>query len=213
MKLIPVASDGWRFIIPLTLVGLVLLRIGNILTVSLAGICFLATVFSLYFFRDFDRSSPNDSSLIIAPGDGKILGIETIIEGENKDWKLVRIFLSVFDGHIQRSPVSGTVKKIEYQKGLYLDARHPQAHLQNEKNVLTIVTPNGEVVVTQIAGLIARRIVSWVKTGATLSQGERYGLIRFGSQVDVLMPPHVEVSVQMGQRVWGGMTPIAKWKL
>ncbi len=172
----------------------------------------LAALFCLYFFRDFDRTTPLDDSLIFSPGDGRVLDasqIETTSEGT---YRVIRIFLSVLDGHVQRSPVKGQVRKVEYKKGLFWDARDPRAHVENEQNAVFLQTPRGIVIVKQIAGLIARRIVCWVKEGTALSQGERYGLIRFGSQVDVFLPTSVDVLVQVGQRVVGGETVLARWR-
>jgi phosphatidylserine decarboxylase len=117
----------------------------------------------------------------------------------------------VFDVHVQRSPISGKVVKVEYQNGKFLDARNPRASLENEKNSILIENADFKIVVTQIAGFIARRIVCWVKEGSQLHPGERYGLIRFGSQVDVLLPPSVQVVVKVGDRVVSGETVLARW--
>jgi phosphatidylserine decarboxylase len=177
------------------------------------GILFLlAALFCLYFFRDFDRNTTLDESAIYSPGDGHVMSIDAIQDGPMASGFVVRIFLSVLDGHVQRSPVTGTVKKIVYQKGRFLDARDLRAHVENEQNSLTIVSNQGELVVKQIAGLIARRIVCWSKEGDQIKQGERFGLIRFGSQADVLMPSHTEVVVKVGDKVVGGETLIARWK-
>jgi phosphatidylserine decarboxylase len=211
LRLIPLASDGWRFIIPLTLLTALFFAIGTVATVAFSGLLFLLTLFCVAFFRDFDRATVLDDNLIYSPGDGKVMGIDVIPEGEYKGWKNIRIFLSVFDGHIQRVPVAGEVTKIAYKKGLFLDARDPKAHFENEQNAVTIKNPKGTLVVTQIAGLIARRIVWWISEGSVLKQGERYGLIRFGSQVDVLVPSSVNIRVSPGQRVLGGESILATW--
>jgi phosphatidylserine decarboxylase len=113
---------------------------------------------------------------------------------------------------VQRSPVSGRISRIEYRKGKFLDARHERAHLENEMNLVTVETPKGPIVTNQIAGLIARRIVCWVKEGDSLQQGQRYGLIRFGSQVDVVFPKDaVEIVAKPTERVVGGKSVIARW--
>ncbi len=205
---IPIAADGWRFILPLLVVGLGLVWVRQNWSVSLAGILFLAAAFCAFFFRDFNRVTPKDPAAVYSPGDGKILEVSHFPDGK----LLIRIFLSVLDGHVQRVPVEGRIEKIVYKKGTFLDARDPQAHVQNEQNTITLSTPRGSVEVSQIAGLIARRIVCWVKEGDLLSQGERYGLIRFGSQVDVILPAGTEPSVAVGEKVWGGLTVLAKWK-
>ncbi|OVE78036.1 hypothetical protein BVX98_01490 [bacterium F11] len=150
--------------------------------------------------------------MIYSPGDGRILEVCSISSDEFPERRLVRIFLSVLNGHVQRAPISGKIEKVIYQKGTFLDARHPQAHLENERNTVTMSSGKGTVIMTQIAGLIARRIVCWIREGDFLKQGERYGLIRFGSQVDVLLPNDVHLLVKEGDKVVGGKTVIAKWQ-
>ncbi|MCG3204131.1 MAG: Phosphatidylserine decarboxylase proenzyme [Elusimicrobia bacterium] len=152
-----------------------------------------------------------DDLSIYSPGDGKVIEVATLSEGEYAGQRIVRIFLSVFDGHIQRSPSQGVIKNITYKKGLFLDARDSRAHVENEQNTLVLETNRGTLVIKQIAGLIARRIVCWVQKGQTLGQGERYGLIRFGSQVDVIMPLKAVPVVKFGDRVVGGETVLARW--
>lgn len=179
---------------------------------GLGVLCLLASLFCLYFFRDFNRTTPQDDSLIFSPGDGRILDtsqVETTAEGS---YRIIRIFLSVLDGHVQRAPAKGQVKKVVYTKGRFYDARDPRAHVENEQNAVYLQTPRGLIIVKQIAGLIARRIVCWVQEGHSLSQGERYGLIRFGSQVDVFVPTSIELMVKVGDRVVGGKTVLAKWR-
>lgn len=211
MNFLPIATDGWRFILPLIGGGAFLLWVKQPWSIALGVFLLLAAAFCLYFFRDFDRPTVADDNLIYSPGDGKVLAIETVQEGPNKGMQLIRIFLSVLDGHVQRSPVKGLVQKIEYKKGVFLDARHPEAHFQNEQNGLTLVTSRGTIIVTQIAGLIARRILCWSKVGETLLQGQRFGLIRFGSQVDVHLPATAKIDVKFGDRVVSGLTVLARW--
>lgn len=196
----------------MAILGSVLIYIGHPVLWGLGVLSLLAAVFCLYFFRDFDRDTKLDDALVYSPGDGRILDAsQTEITAEGT-YRVIRIFLSVLDGHVQRSPVKGTVTKVAYQKGKFYDARDPRAHVENEQNTVTIRTPKGLVLVKQIAGLIARRIVCWVGEGAALGQGQRYGLIRFGSQVDVLLPTSIEVLVKVGDRVVGGETVLARWK-
>jgi phosphatidylserine decarboxylase len=192
-------------------VGPVLLALGTAWSIPLGVVGVVLGVFSLFFFRDFDRATPPNESLIYSPADGKVMEAAILTEGPNQGLMQVRIFLSVFDGHIQRVPAAGVIKKIDYKKGLFLDARDPKAHIDNEQNTIVLETSKGTLIVKQIAGLIARRIVCYVKEGAQLVQGERYGLIRFGSQVDVIMPPSVRVLVKEGQRVVGGETVLGEW--
>jgi phosphatidylserine decarboxylase len=172
----------------------------------------LLAAFCTSFFRDFDRATPLDDALIYSPADGLVVDVSTVTDGPQASWKIIRIFLSVFDGHVQRSPVTGQVQAVIYTKGKFLDARHISAHLENEQNNVIITSKKGTVHVKQIAGLIARRIVCWVKPQDVLKQGERFGLIRFGSQVDLLMPASVDVVATVGQRVLGGLTVVAEWK-
>lgn len=196
----------------MVILGSLLIYIGNPALWGLGVLSLLAAAFCLYFFRDFDRSTTADDSLVYSPGDGRVLDASQTEITADGTYRVIRIFLSVLDGHVQRSPVKGTVAKVEYKKGLFWDARDPRAHVENEQNSVTIATPHGTVLVKQIAGLIARRIVCWVKEGSKLDQGERYGLIRFGSQVDVLLPTSVEVLVKNGDRVVGGETVLARWR-
>jgi phosphatidylserine decarboxylase len=206
MRILPIASDGWRFILPLAIVGVPLALMQAWLPKSIGIILVAAALFCAFFFRDFDRNTKLDDRLIYSPGDGKVMSVGIV--GEHQ---VVRIFLSVLDGHVQRSPAKGTVELVNYQKGTFLDARHDRAHLDNERNLVVLKTPHGVLHVTQVAGLIARRIVCWVKEGTSLNQGERYGLIRFGSQVDVGMPKDVIVRVVPGDRVVSGETVIAEF--
>lgn len=210
---IPIAADGWRFIIGFAALGAYLLWLGRWWSIPWGVAGLLLAVFCLWFFRDFDRATPLDDSVIYSPADGTVVSTDHVLDGPYAGQPIIRIFLSVFDVHVQRSPVTGNVSRVEYKKGLFLDARHHRAHLDNEQNLVTIDTARGAVVVNQIAGLIARRIVCWIGGGAALVQGQRYGLIRFGSQVDVIVPnDSVEWTVKPGDKVVGGATVIAKWK-
>jgi phosphatidylserine decarboxylase len=177
----------------------------------LAGaLFFLLVLFCLYFFRDPERDPAQDPSFILAPGDGRVL---EVAEEKNArlggNAKVVRIFLSIFDVHVQRSPISGRISEIEYRKGKFYDARHPSACLENERNSILIEGDHLKAVVVQIAGFIARRIVCWVRQGEPVRIGGRLGLIRFGSQVDLFLPENVEICVKKGDRVAGGMTVVA----
>lgn len=209
---IPIAADGWRFILPLLLLGGFFLWLGGRWAFPLGMVLIAAGLFCVNFFRDFDRATPIDPELIYSPGDGLVVSVSTVEEGAFKGRPIIRIFLNVFDVHVQRVPVSGRISKVDYRKGTFLDARHEQAHLQNEQNLVTIENERGPIVVNQIAGLIARRILCWKKVGDHVVQGDRYGMIRFGSQVDVVFPSTgTQMSVEKGDRVVGGLTVIARW--
>jgi len=166
-------------------------------------------LFSAWFFRNPRRSAPKSDRAVVAPGDGKI--VEICEEDEPrflKDKSLrISIFLNIFDVHVNRIPCQGTVEQVAYQPGRFLVASRPEATLQNEQNALLIRAVQGtRVLCVQIAGLIARRIVCWVAPGETVACGERYGLIRFGSRMDVFLPVGTKLKVKVGEHVKGGET-------
>ncbi len=164
-------------------------------------------LFCLFFFRDPQRVVPVDANLILSPCDGKVMEVT-----EENGKKVVRVFLSVFNVHLQRSPVEGVVKSVEYRPGKFLPAMNKEAHVVNEQNVITLQTPQGEYVVYQIAGILARRVVSWVKPGDSVAQGQRIGLIKFGSQVDLVLPAATEIRVRVGEKVVGGISVVGAKK-
>lgn len=200
---------------------LIPLGIGFVLSIMLpySGASFLAflflflIVFSLYFFRDPERPLPSDPSLIVAPADGKIVNVDEVEApfGLGKR-KRVAIFLSVFDVHINRMPTTGKIDQIQYFPGRFLDVRDPQASLLNEHTNWKIETPEGTVVVRQIAGLIARRIVAWAPVGSTPQRGEKMGMIHFGSRTEIFLPLDCEILVKEGDYAYGVSTSIARWK-
>jgi phosphatidylserine decarboxylase len=172
----------------------------------------LAVLFTLYFFRDPQRVPPEDPSLAVSPADGLVVGVEEC-DGEGQisgPVKRVSIFLSVFDVHINRSPIEGEVTHSEPVTGLFLDARNPQSSVRNARRTWVIRNPNCTVVVRQITGAIARRIVAWKQVGDVLRRGQRFGMIRFGSRTEVEFPLDVEILVKVGDRVKGGETPVAR---
>ncbi len=207
---IPIVSDGYRFIIPLAIltVGLALSPL-----IWLAGVSGLLLLFVLNFFRDPDRTIPNEEGVIVSPGDGKIV---KIIEEKDpmldEPYRRVSIFLNIFNVHVQRIPVGGRIEQIKYNKGKFLNAASHKASLENEQNAMIIDTGKQKVLVKQIAGLIARRIVCWAKEGDNYSLGQRYGLIRFGSRVDLFLPLSAEVKVSLGDHVSGGTSIIGYLK-
>lgn len=168
------------------------------------------TAFCVYFFRDPERALPADSAKLYSPGDGVVLSVAM---EPGSSGQTIRIFLSIFDVHIQRVPCSGRVTAKKYEKGSFIAAMRDEAK-GNERSILTI-EPEGRagqaVVVEQIAGLVARRIETWPEPGAKLRAGERYGIIYFGSQAAVRLPPGAKAVVKPGDRVAGGVTPIAEW--
>jgi phosphatidylserine decarboxylase len=169
--------------------------------------------FTVSFFRDPRRKMPTAEKLILAPADGRIVEIKTVDEPYflKSEATMVAIFLSVFDVHVQRAPMDGEIKLVRYNKGRFLDARNPRASLANENRVIAIESPDGfRVTVRQIAGLIARRIVGWADTGAKVAKGERLGMIRFGSRVELFLPVETEIAVKVGDYAKGGETIIAR---
>jgi len=175
----------------------------------------LAVLFTFYFFRDPERSVPSDPDAIVAPADGLITAIEGGVDIPGGGTGIrISIFLSVFDVHVNRSPVDGEVQHSVYKPGRFLDARHPDSHSKNESRTWTIreAEGRGTVVVRQITGAIARRIVAWSVVGDHLTKGQRFGMIRFGSRTDLFLPPHVEVLRKKGESVRGAETLLARWK-
>lgn len=170
--------------------------------------------FVMNFFRDPERVPPADESLVVSPADGKVLSVAEVDEGRylNCRMKRICIFMNVFNVHVNRIPVSGRVKDVRYNLGKYLMGYAEKASLDNEQNAIVIEkAPGQDVLFVQIAGLVARRIVCYLKGGETVSRGERFGLIRFGSRVDVYLPLEAQVLVQEGQIVKAGETAIARW--
>ncbi len=197
-----IAKEGSPFIlIPLALAAVV-----SVFGLWPLGVFFLlVAAFMVYFFRDPERTAPVGDDLVISAADGRVTRIDTTPAG-----KVVSVFLSPVDVHINRSPISGRVIKAEYIPGKKRPATGDDSSLVNERNSLTIEGAKMTVVCTQIAGILARRIVCRAKVGDELKAGERFGLIKFSSRTDLLMPSEVEILVKIGDRVVGGMTVIAK---
>ena len=174
----------------------------------LALVPVLLAAFFLWFFRDPERTIPSGPGLIVSPGDGLVT--ETIrLETPQGPRQRISIFLNVFNVHVNRSPIGGTISEIRYLKGKYLNAMNPASADQNEQNIVTVTGEGCEVVFKQIAGLLARRIVFVPKVGDTIERGERVGLIKFGSRVDVLVPADAELRVKVGDKVQGGASILA----
>jgi phosphatidylserine decarboxylase len=167
----------------------------------------------LYFFRDPERNAPADPDLIISAADGKVIFVDEVEEPSysHQKMKRVAVFLSVFDVHVNRMPYAGTIKKVTHQPGKFLDARVPDIDIQNEAMNWLVATNRGDLVIRQIAGLIARRIVAWAREGQTLTTTERFGMIRFGSRTDIFLPLDCELLVKPGERVQGGKSAVARW--
>jgi phosphatidylserine decarboxylase len=170
----------------------------------------LLTLFMVFFFRDPKREPPGDPNAIVAPADGRITRVAALSENSQNRSSLVSIFLSPFDVHINRAPIAGRIIDISYTKGKFLMATDEKASLVNEQNALTIEGDKITLVCKQVAGILARRIVCWKRAGERVSVGERFGLIKFGSRTDLILPESVEVIVSEGMRVKGGTTIIGR---
>jgi len=166
-------------------------------------------IFTFYFFRDPERVVPMGDDILVSPADGLITNITEIKEGK-KPYTKVSIFLSIFNVHIQRLPISGEVTKVDYIEGKFINATLDKASDENERLKITLKNGNNLIYVTQIAGLIARRIVNYVKPNENINQGDRYGIIKFGSRVDIEFPNNFKLLVNEGQQCIGGETIIAQ---
>ena len=170
----------------------------------------IVTAFMAYFFRDPKREPPQDPHLVVSPADGRVTRVKRIEEGNQQSAMLVSIFLSPLDVHINRAPIAGEITNVAYTRGKFLMATDENASLVNEQNALTIRGEKITIVCKQIAGILARRIICWKQAGERVSLGERFGLIKFSSRTDILLPPQVEVLVEQGARVRGGVTVIGR---
>lgn len=205
----PIVKEGYLYIALLAvitvLVGLAFHPYWSIIPGVLMG-------FVSFFFRNPNRAIPFDDVLVVSPADGKVMGVTEVDDEEfvNEPCNKVTIFLSVFDVHVNRSPIAGEIKFQQYTCGRFKPAYKESAGCENERHSIGIENDNMRILVTQIAGLIARRIVSWVTLGSVLKQGERYGLIKFGSCTELVMPRNIEVLVKKGDKVKGGETIIGR---
>ena len=208
--LVPIHKDGHKFIAIFFGVSVVL----GLLWVPLFWIGMVLTAWCIYFFRDPERFTPLDDDLAISPADGKVslvtraappvelgLGIEPMLK--------ISVFMNVFNCHVNRAPMKGKVETIAYRKGSFLNAEMDKASEENERNGLVIETPRGRIGVVQVAGLVARRILCWAVPSTSLEAGERFGLIRFGSRLDVYLPEGFTPTVSVGQTAVAGETVLA----
>lgn len=201
-----IASQGYKYIIILLCCGILLSIFPS--TRPVAILLFLLAGFVAYFFRDPERTVPNDPRLLVSPADGKVVYVGPDQAG-GSDRIQISIFLSIFDVHINRSPLSAWIHDVRYTPGSFLPAYRAEASHRNEQNEVELTDGSWRAVVRQVAGVVARRIVFYKKKGDHLERGERFGLIQFGSRVDVLLPREVEVRVATGARVKGGETVLA----
>jgi len=202
----PVAKEGMIFILPLGVLSLILWIVRLPI---LAGLGTFLTLFVIYFFRDPERGVPPGDKAILSPADGKVIQVQPCVEERFLQGPAIKIsvFMSLFNVHVNRSPLSGRVVDSSYAPGKFLRADLDRASSANEQNALLVETAEGaRLLVVQIAGLIARRIVCWVKKGDSVVRGQRFGLIRFGSRLDIYLPQNIQLQVRLGQRAIGGQT-------
>ena len=203
-----IAQEGYPFIV-----------FSLIITVFVAflGVCWLLILsalisfFILWFFRNPERYFREEEKVVISPADGKVIKVENIEMAGSMAGKYqkISIFMNVFSVHVNRIPYNGKIEAIEYHEGKFVSANLDKASSDNERNAIKILAENGSAIwAVQIAGLIARRIVCWVKKGDTVKKGERFGLIRFGSRVDVYLPESSRIAVEIGQKVRAGESPL-----
>ncbi len=205
-----IAVEGLPMILPLAGASLLALVAGYR---GLGLVLLLLTLFVLWFFRNPQRKTPEKENLVISPADGKVIRIEETASEEQpgKTCLKISIFMNVFNVHVNRIPYSGRVRFIRYRSGKFLSANLDKASALNERNTVMVQTDDGkEIITVQIAGLIARRIVCWLREGMQVRKGDRFGLIRFGSRLEVFLPLGSAILVEVGDRVRAGETPIGE---
>jgi phosphatidylserine decarboxylase len=203
-----VAREGWPFLAAAVAVALAVTFLGGWWSLPF----WLAALFVLQFFRDPPREAPDDRDAVLAPADGRVVSVEKARDPYlSRDALKVSVFMNICNVHSNRSPVDGRVEQVHYHPGRFLNAALDKASLENERNAVLIKTRDGtEVTCVQIAGLIARRILCYARPNDTLSRGQRFGFIRFGSRVDVYLPVSARAAVSVGDKVYAGFSVIAR---
>jgi phosphatidylserine decarboxylase len=209
----PILKEGYPFILPSLAAGLALIVASAFIVLppvkitftALGSVLIIFSLFCAFFFRDPKITITQGEGIILSPCNGTVMEVT-----EEGDEKIIRVFLSIFSVHLQRSPVSGTVVDVKHKDGKFLAAWDPRAHIENEQNVFTIQGKDGVFTVKQIAGLVARRCVSWVKSADTLKAGDKIGMIKFSSQVDLHIPKNAAVEVKKGDKTKAGITVMAR---
>ena len=202
-------SEGYYFGLPPFVAGLLALGMGGRNGIIVGSVLVVLALFVFAFFRNPERTIPVGDGLIVSPADGRVV----IVKQEQlagRSGKRVSIFLAVWNVHVNRSPAAGTIVNLEYKPGKFVAAWAESASLENEQNVFTLGTEHGDLQFKQIAGYVARRVVSWKKAGEQLERGERIGLMRFGSRMDVWLPDNADVIVKVGDTVKGGSSILAR---
>lgn len=209
----PIHKEGYKFIFIFAMVTVLLAFMSN--TLGLIGV--VLTLWCIFFFRDPERVTPIDETAIISPADGVVTRVDYGVEAPDdlgygkQKFNKISVFLNVFNVHVNRVPVGGTVTKVNYKPGKFLSANAEEASDENERNSVVVKTENGtEILFVQVSGLVARRIISELTEGQKVVAGERYGIIRFGSRADIYLPENVAIKCLVGQTMIGGETIIAK---
>jgi phosphatidylserine decarboxylase len=199
---------GIVFIVVFILIALSIYLDNNFIRIPLLLLSTFLIIFTLNFFRDPERSAPNKSNIVVSPADGRILFVKDVLDDKflNRKAKLVSIFMSPLNVHVNRIPITGKVEYVKYIQGEYLAAFEDKASERNERNEIGITSPAGKVFFTQIAGFVARRIVSDLKVGDSVNIGNRFGMIKFGSRVDIIVPEQWQVKVKKDDNVTAGET-------
>lgn len=209
----PIHKEGYKFILIFALATTLLALMSNFL----GTIGFVITLWCIFFFRDPERIIPLEDDIIVSPADGVVTKVEYGINAPddlhygNRKFNKISVFLNVFNVHVNRVPVGGVVTKVSYQPGKFFSANAEEASTENERNSVVVKTSGGtEVIFVQVAGLVARRIISEAKVGQSVNIGDRYGIIRFGSRLDIYLPENVAIKSLVGQTMIGGETILAK---
>ncbi len=209
----PIHKEGYKFILIFGLASILLALLSD--TIGLIGL--VLTLWCIFFFRDPERVIPVEENVLVSPADGVVTRVDYGIEApEELGWggrkvNKISIFLNVFNVHVNRAPIAGTITKVIYTPGKFLSANLDEASVENERNLAVVKTANGvEIAFAQVAGLVARRIVSDLKEGQSIKTGDRYGIIRFGSRADIYLPENIKIKVLIGQTMIGGESIIAK---
>jgi phosphatidylserine decarboxylase len=204
-----IVREGWPYITAAVVPAVVGLWLG----LWLMGVLGLGLAFFLaYFFRDPDRTIPDDERAIVSPADGRVVALAPLEPRDPRSPVRISIFLSPLDVHVNRAPMTGRIAAIHYRPGRFLPALKAEASVVNEQTEIRIAGERADLVLKQIAGILARRIVCWKRPGDLVRRGERIGMIKFGSRTDLLLPPDVEVLVRVGDRVLGGSTILARFQ-
>lgn len=201
------AQEAYPYIIFLALLTIMIAFMQLYL---IAAIFFILLLFVIYFFRDPERSIPDEKDIVVAPADGRVTKVAAIDPEKADSPNLISIFLSPLDVHINRSPIAGKISNVNYVKGRFVPATREDASLINEQNVITIENGSVKVIMKQIAGIVARRCVLWKKAGESVDLGERLGLIKFSSRTDLILPAEFKILIKAGDKLKGGVTIIGR---